>query len=88
MYDIYFDENDMHQLVEESEAKEFWLMGDSFIFDSDDEVPDLETNDDYPIIVVRPKNGYHCTKCQELFPHSESNKKDGTFICYSCKNYG
>lgn len=77
MYDIYFDEGDMHQTVQEKD--EYWYYEASMSSDDDD---------DYPVIVERPARGLTCTKCGELFPHAEANQKDGTLICYSCRNYG
>jgi len=47
-----------------------------------------EDEDDYPVIVEYSKSGYNCKKCGELFPFAEPNQKDGTLICYSCRNYG
>ena len=99
MYDIYFDENDMHQLVEEEDIQEFWLMGESFVFssttidlypeDDQDTLDDLLIqNDDYIVVHRRPDEGYHCKKCDDVFPHAEPNQKDGTLICYSCRNFG
>lgn len=50
------------------------FIGDNLQFDF---VKDLPKN----------KDGYICTKCRELFPYAEPNQKDGTLICYSCRNY-
>lgn len=89
MYDIYFDLNDMHQPVEEDD-KEYWLIGQSFYInelDDDMGVPDLDMGDDYIVVKRRPPNGYQCNKCNELFPHAEANQPDGSFTCYSCRNY-
>lgn len=29
-----------------------------------------------------------CSKCDNIFPFAEPNQKDGSFICFSCRNYG
>jgi hypothetical protein len=32
--------------------------------------------------------GQICKKCNELYEYAEKpNQKDGTFICFSCRNY-
>lgn len=88
MYDIYFDLNDMHQTVSESDD-EFWGIGESFDFDLGLDEP---YTDDYPVVVQKPKhksngNGCNCTKCGEAFPFAEPNQPDGSFKCWSCRNY-
>jgi formylmethanofuran dehydrogenase subunit E len=85
MYDIYFDLNNMHQVVDDAKTEEFWLVGESFSFDIELDLPEQE--DDYAVIVKR-SNGLNCNKCGELFPYAEPNQKDGTLVCYSCRNYG
>lgn len=88
MYDIFFDLGDMHQSVEEAdEIDEYTYLGPNFIKPSNNYYPE-DDQSDYPVIVERPKQGYHCKKCKELFPHSEPNQSDGTLICYSCRNFG
>lgn len=86
MYDIFFDLDNMHQPVDE--ADETFAYGYYALPDNDEEQEELFIDDDYPVIVERSKNGLFCKKCGELFPYAESNQKDGTLICYSCKNYG
>lgn len=91
MYDIYFDLNNMHQTVEESDKpdldEEFWQLGEQFQLDFLDEV----SPDDYPVIVKksskRKSNGCICDKCGELYPYAEPNQKDGSFKCWSCRNF-
>lgn len=85
MYDIYFDLNNMHQTVEESEKEasdEFWHIGETFDFDFIDEYIPKEDADDYPVIVKR--YGCTCSKCGEFYPHAEVT--DG-FKCWSCRNF-
>lgn len=85
MYDIHFDLHDMHQAVEE--ADEYWMIGESFSFDFVDQIIDEDDeDDDYPVIVKRFANGCKCIKCGENFPYAEPNQKDGTLICWSCRN--
>lgn len=31
-------------------------------------------------------DGKYCSKCVEWYPYAESNQKDGTLICWSCRN--
>lgn len=85
MYDIYFDLNNMHQVVDDAQKEEFWLNGETFSFDIELDLPEQE--DDYAVIVHRHED-LHCNKCGELFPYAEPNQKDGTLICYSCRKYG
>lgn len=42
---------------------------------------------DFVAPTPKSKDGCTCTKCRELFPYAEPNRKDGTFVCYSCRNY-
>lgn len=98
MYDIYFDLNNMHQTVEESDNvriesdetdldDEFWQIADQMNFDFIDETKE----DDYPVIVKRSSkrksNGCTCDKCGEIYPYAEPNQSDGTFKCWSCRNF-
>ena len=89
MYDIHFDLNDMHQTVEETD--EYWMVGESFSFDFVDQIRDDHDedmdDDDFAVIVKRKSNGCVCKKCGETFPYAEPNQKDGTLICWSCRNY-
>jgi len=91
MYDICFDLHDMHQTVEESDQleEEFWAIGEVFDFDL---VVDEDFIDDYPVIVKQTKvktkgNGLTCPKCGEIYPYAESNQPDGSFKCWSCRNF-
>lgn len=94
MYDIYFDLNNMHQTVEESDKvdpdDEFWALGEQFSLDFLDELDGPP--DDYPVIVKKSKtkskgNGCVCPKCGELYPYAEPNQPDGSFKCWSCRNF-
>jgi len=92
MYDIYFDLNDMHQVVEEDEIDlddEFWQIGETIEFDFvEDEGPSKSPTDDYPVVVKRSKNGYTCKSCGELYPYADRpNQKDGSFKCWSCRHF-
>jgi len=31
-------------------------------------------------------DGFPCKKCKNFFPLSEPNQKDGTLVCWSCRN--
>ncbi len=31
--------------------------------------------------------GYHCNRCKDFFEFAEPNQKDGSFKCFSCRNY-
>lgn len=89
MYDIFFDLLDMHQVVVEEETfVEIDLDDEPITFNFDLDLPfPNETNDDYPVI-VRKSYGHTCKQCGEICPHAESNQKDGSFKCYSCRKYG
>lgn len=92
MYDIYFDLGNMHQVVEEDEIDlddEFWQIGETIEFDFvEDEGVSRQSTDDYPVVVKRSKNGYTCKACGEHYPYAEeSNQKDGSFKCWSCRNF-
>ncbi len=90
MYDIYFDLHNMHQTVEESDeniVEEFWVVGEQINFDFVEDIAP-EPTDDYPVIVKRrTKNGCTCKKCGEIYPYAEPNQKDGSFKCWSCRNF-
>lgn len=32
------------------------------------------------------RDGCTCKKCKEFYPYAESNQKDKSFVCYSCRN--
>ena len=91
MYDIYFDLNNMHQTVQESDDietdEEFWKDVDQFELD----FGGPPAQDDFPVIVKkstkRNSNGCICKKCGELYPFAEPNRKDGSFKCWSCRNF-
>lgn len=41
------------------------------------------------ITKAKPKDGRDgcdCIKCKEFYPFAEPNQKDGTLICFSCRN--
>lgn len=97
MYDIYFDPKDPHATVEEADDEQFWYIGESFNFDFADQIksdynPDEWVDDDFPVIVKESQrkskgNGCTCAKCGEHYPYAEPNLSDGTFKCWSCRNY-
>lgn len=35
----------------------------------------------------KKSDGCFCKKCKDFFPYAEPNQKDGTLICYSCRNF-
>lgn len=79
MYDIYFDLNDMHQTVDED-------------IDNNSCKADIQIELDFTGFDIsidsdkkKNSNGCVCLKCNELYPYSEPNQKDGTFKCYSCR---
>ena len=81
MYDIYFDLNNMHQTVQESEEPEqldLFPIQDGFDFDW---VADL------PKEQIELTDGQTCIKCQDFYPYADRpNQKDGTFKCWPCRN--
>jgi hypothetical protein len=43
---------------------------------------------DYRIVKVHSKiDGICCNKCGEFYRYAASNQDDGTFTCWSCRNY-
>jgi len=90
MFNNHFDLNDMHQTVEETDD-EYWSVGENLQFDFMDELSSGAPvpPDDYPVIVTqkRNKDGCTCKKCGEIYPHAEPNQKDGSFKCWSCRNF-
>lgn len=144
MYDIFFNLNDMHQVVEDAPASKISELYDelaeverirftreqvkeafekgfdpyahvgyiarpaicaaavddetSFDLEIDGEVInfnfELDFNDasieEAPeFATVKYTNGAICDSCNELYPYAEeSNQRDGTFKCYSCRKYG
>lgn len=79
MYDIYFDLNNMHQVVDSGDD-ESWE--DESIFDYD-----LIMHDEGPPTKKSYPNGCFCKVCKELFPFAEPNQPDGTLVCYSCRSF-
>jgi hypothetical protein len=43
---------------------------------------DLPEDNDFGRSLNQPQV---CKKCREIYPYAESNQKDGTFKCYSCR---
>jgi hypothetical protein len=93
MYDIYFDLNSMHRVVEEEDsANQLSLLYNELAAISTDEDFDLELDlplelgdDDYAVLVREP---CVCFKCGEIYPYADPNQKDGSFKCYSCRKWG
>jgi len=82
MYDIYFDLNEMHQTVDEEMENDDCLMIDYQLeFDFSDF--DFSTEKK----AEKKSDGCICLKCNELYPYAEPNQKDGTFKCYSCRQW-
>lgn len=95
MYDIYFDLNNMHQVVVEDETSfEIELDEELISFNFELDLPEaLEPADDFAVVVrkkpSKSSNGYTCSHCGEIYPYAEEpNQKDGSFKCYSCRKYG
>lgn len=86
MYDIYFDENDMHQTV--TEKDEYWNYELQSCTDTDMYPEEELYEDDYPVVVEKVTYGHNCKKCGEYFPDAEANQKDGSLICYACRTFG
>lgn len=53
---------------------------------SGDSTKSCETGPDKP--VKYEGDGLNCGKCGNFYPFSEPNQKDGSLICYSCRNFG
>lgn len=93
MYDIYFDLNNMHQTVD-MEEKDDGSIDLSKLYDELNSVGDeqlvfdfnweLDLPDDRAVIVHKP---CVCKDCGDIFPQAEPNQKDGSFKCWSCRNY-
>jgi len=89
MYDIYFDLQNMHQTVSEKDdaEEEFWKLGEQIDLNFfDEEGPNIEQSDDFAVI-VRRSNGCTCKHCGEIYPYAEPNQRDGSFKCWSCRNF-
>jgi hypothetical protein len=41
-----------------------------------------------PVVPQKKSEGCTCVKCKTFNPYAEPNQKDGSFKCYSCRNYG
>lgn len=92
MYDIYFDLNNMHQVVDDTPADqlsqlydELSAIGENLEFDLIGALP-IEDDDDYAVVVKKSK-GCRCKKCGETYPYAEPNQQDGSFKCWSCRNF-
>jgi len=87
MYDIYFDLQNMHQTINESDDETTCTTadGEQFCFEFDIGLDLPEEQDDRAVIVHKPQT---CKKCKEIYPYAAPNQKDGTFKCYSCRIWG
>lgn len=88
MYDIFFDLNHMHQVVDDDNVQMSYCVDDDtqlcfdFNFEFDD--PDLAVPVDFP----KSENGLTCKSCNEYYPYAERpNQKDGSFKCWGCRNF-
>lgn len=90
MYDLFFDLNNPHQVVDAKSDDtvpiiiEPWMLGASV---------DINIEFDFgfamaPPLVTKKSNGHFCSKCKEIYPYAEKNQPDGSFKCYSCRTYG
>lgn len=80
MYDIYFDLEDMHQTIDD-EITASRDDHDSWAFES----IDFDFVKDLP--VKQKSEGCFCAECNNFCQYAETNQSDGSFICYSCRNY-
>ena len=75
MHDIFFDLEELRLTAEEADKaedmKSAWCFG--FLLPKQDESP--------------KSAGCVCVKCKEYCKFAEPNMEDGTFKCYSCKQY-
>jgi len=85
MYDIFFDLNNMHQLVDDPSVQ-MKIDDDEFQLNLDflsDYIDDFAVPVDFP----RSANGFTCISCKELYPYADRpNQKDGTFKCWGCRH--
>jgi formylmethanofuran dehydrogenase subunit E len=79
MYDIYFDLDNMHPVVDDDDS--CFMMDDRFDFDFLADIAEEKTK-------KSKSNGCTCLKCGEIYPYAEPNQLDGSFKCYSCRKYG
>lgn len=81
-----FNKGFMSQINDETS---FILDGENFNFELD--LPELMPagEDATEFCTIKYVNGINCDKCNEYYPYAEeSNQRDGTFKCYSCRKYG
>jgi formylmethanofuran dehydrogenase subunit E len=77
------------------------IESESISFNFELDLPEgMLPDDDYPVIIKESGkcapnskkkyiNGATCSHCNEIYPYAEeSNQKDGSFKCYSCRKYG
>lgn len=97
LYDEYIEASS--KWISYRKAQQICAIDDeetSFLFDGELvgfelDLPDMMPFDnDFPkFVTIKYANGATCATCNEIFPYAaESNQRDGTFKCYSCKNYG
>lgn len=89
MYDIFFDLNNMHQVVDALPEDTECAIGESWMLGASVDV-NLEFDFNFPpapALIPKKSDGCTCEKCKELFPYAEPNQKDGSFKCYSCRTY-
>ncbi len=81
----------MHQSLNEPDDAELWALSEpseQLSFDFVIEELAAPPLDDYPVVVKKPKEKICiCKKCGDIFPRASPNQKDGTFKCWSCRNY-
>lgn len=84
MYDIYFDLNNMHQTVEETDNNpqlELFASQNGFDFDWINDLPKENVED------LELTDGQTCASCKDFYPYADRpNQKDGTFKCWSCRH--
>jgi formylmethanofuran dehydrogenase subunit E len=75
--------DNIYSFLSDPDEDKFWHLGESFniedlqdVSSSKDETSDKKEN--------KPQI---CKKCNEIYEFANANQADGTFICYSCRNY-
>lgn len=66
---------------------ELYYYDEEFLSADDDAFIGDSLQFDFVVDLPKSKDGCVCTKCRELFAYAEPNQKDGTFKCFSCRNY-
>lgn len=75
--------------MSQKDPEAYHFLDDDYYYSSADDDAFIGENLQFDFVKDLPKNkdGYICIRCDELYPFSEPNQKNGTFKCYSCRNY-